>query len=159
MVSLLYLYGEPSYITNLGDTKISSRNQKWSESCSVVSNSLQPHGLYSSWNSLDQNTGVGIFPFSRGSSQPRDWTPRCPTLQADSLPAEPQGKPKNTGVGYLIPCPADLPDPGIKLESPALQADSLPTELSEKHSESCSIISDSLWHHGLYSPWNSPGQN
>ena len=30
-----------------------------SESCSVVSNSLRPHGLYSSWNSPDQNTGVG----------------------------------------------------------------------------------------------------
>ena len=27
--------------------------------------------------------------------------PRSPTLQADSSPAEPQGKPKNTGVGSL----------------------------------------------------------
>ena len=27
--------------------------------------------------------------------------PRSPTLQVDSLPAEPQGKPKNTGVGSL----------------------------------------------------------
>ena len=27
--------------------------------------------------------------------------PRSPTLQADSLPAEPQGKPKKTGVGSL----------------------------------------------------------
>ena len=27
--------------------------------------------------------------------------PRSPTWQADSLPAEPQGKPKNTGVGTL----------------------------------------------------------
>src|SRR5574337_392253 len=27
--------------------------------------------------------------------------PRSPELQADSLPAEPQGKPKNTGVGSL----------------------------------------------------------
>ena len=27
--------------------------------------------------------------------------PRFPALQADSLPAEPQGKPKNTGVGRL----------------------------------------------------------
>ena len=26
---------------------------------------------------------------------------RCPALQVDSLPAEPQGKPKNTGVGSL----------------------------------------------------------
>ena len=32
---------------------------KWSESCSVVFNSLWPHGLYSPWNSLGQNTGVG----------------------------------------------------------------------------------------------------
>ena len=28
-------------------------------------------------------------------------TPGSPALQADSLPAEPQGKPKNTGVGSL----------------------------------------------------------
>ena len=27
--------------------------------------------------------------------------PRCPTLQVDSLPAEPQGKSKNTGIGSL----------------------------------------------------------
>ena len=30
----------------------------WSEGCSVVSDSLQPRGLYSPWNSLGQNTGV-----------------------------------------------------------------------------------------------------
>ena len=37
------------------------------------------------------------FPFSRGS-----WIkPRSPTVRMDSLPAEPQGKPKNTGVGGL----------------------------------------------------------
>ena len=40
------------------------------------------------------------FPFPRGSSQPRDRT-RSPVLQTDSLPAEPPGKPKNTGVGHL----------------------------------------------------------
>ena len=40
--------------------------------------------------------------------------PRSPTMQADSLPAESQGKPKNTGVGSLsIPSTVDLPDPGI----------------------------------------------
>ena len=32
---------------------------EWIESCSVVSNSLQPHGLYGPWNSPGQNTGVG----------------------------------------------------------------------------------------------------
>ena len=42
---------------------------KWNESCSVVSSSLWPHGLYSPWNSPGWNTGVsslslfqGIFP-------------------------------------------------------------------------------------------------
>ena len=43
-------------------------------SCSAMSDSLQPHGLHSPWNSPDQNTGVGRFPFSMGSSQPRDPT-------------------------------------------------------------------------------------
>ena len=55
--------------------------------------------------------------------------PRSPTLQADSLPAEPQGKPKNTGVGSLLLLPGDLPDLGTEPGSPALQADSLPLEL------------------------------
>ena len=36
-------------------------------------------------------------PFSRGSFQPRDWT-QVSCITADSLPAEPTGKPKNTGV-------------------------------------------------------------
>ena len=40
------------------------------------------------------------FPFSRGSSN-SGIEPRSPTWQADSLPAEPQGKPNNTGVGSL----------------------------------------------------------
>ena len=40
------------------------------------------------------------FPFSRGSSQP-GIKPKSPTLRADSLPAESQGKPRDTGVGSL----------------------------------------------------------
>ena len=43
-----------------------------------------------------------VFPFSRRSSNP-GIEPRSPALQADSLPAEPQGKPKNTRVGSLSP--------------------------------------------------------
>ena len=42
------------------------------ESHSIMSDSLQPHGLYNPWNSPGQNTGA--FPFSRESSQPRDLT-------------------------------------------------------------------------------------
>ena len=40
------------------------------------------------------------IPFSRGSSQPRDRTQVSP-IEGGFLPAEPQGKPKNTGVGSL----------------------------------------------------------
>ena len=37
-----------------------------SESRSFVSDSLRPHGLYSPWNSLGQNTGVGSFSLLQG---------------------------------------------------------------------------------------------
>ena len=43
------------------------------------------------------------FPFSKGSSQPRDRT-QFFIWQVNSLPAEPQGKPKFTGVGSLSLC-------------------------------------------------------
>ena len=36
------------------------------ESCSVVSNSLRPHGLYSPWNFLGQNTGMGNLSLLQG---------------------------------------------------------------------------------------------
>ena len=70
------------------------------------------------------------FPFSRDLPNP-GIEPRSPALQADSLPAEPPEKPKNTGVGAL-PSPKYLPNPGIELGSSTLQADSLPT-IIQKH--------------------------
>ena len=39
-----------------------------------MSDPLQPHGLYSPWNSPGQNTVWVAFPFSRGPSQPRNRT-------------------------------------------------------------------------------------
>ena len=45
-----------------------------SESRSVMSDSLRSHGLYSPWNSLGQNTGVGSLSLFQGSSEPRDRT-------------------------------------------------------------------------------------
>ena len=41
------------------------------------------------------------LPFSRRSSQPSD-RPSFPALQSDSLAAEPQGKPRNIGVGIPV---------------------------------------------------------
>ena len=44
-------------------------------SCSVVSNSLRPHGLYSPWNSPGQNTGVGSLTLLQGifPTQESNW--------------------------------------------------------------------------------------
>ena len=52
-----------------------------------------------------------------------------PTLQADSLPAQPPGKPKNAGVGSLSLLQGIFPTQEIEPGSPASQADSIPTEL------------------------------
>ena len=64
------------------------------------SDSLQPHGLYSPWNFPGQNTGASSFPSPRDRPNP-GIEPRSPSLQVDSLSAEPPGKPKDTGVGNL----------------------------------------------------------
>ena len=74
------------------------------ESHSVVSDSLQPHGLYNSWNSPGQNTGVGNLSEDRPNPGIK---PRSPELQVDSLPSEPQRKPPYLQflVGALPPHP------------------------------------------------------
>ena len=67
-------------------------------SCSVVSNSLRPHGLQPT--RLPPSIGILqarilewiTISFSRGSSQPRREA-RAPTLQVGSLPSEPPEKP------------------------------------------------------------------
>ena len=77
--------------------KINDNSEIESNSHSVVSESLLPHGLYSPWNPSGQNTGVGSPSllqgiFSTQGSNP-GIKPRSPVFQADSLPADPQGKP------------------------------------------------------------------
>ena len=49
-----------------------------------------------------------------------------------------------------------IEEPG-RLQSVGLQRDT--TERLTRASESRSLVSESLRPHGLYSPWNSPGQN
>ena len=89
---------------------------------------LRHHGLSMEFSRPEYWSGQ---PFPSPGNLPNPAIePRSPALQADSLPAEPQGKPKNTGVGEPFPSPVDLPHPGPKLGSPALQVDSLPAELS-----------------------------
>ena len=72
-----------------------------SESRSVVSDSLQPHGLYSPWNSPGQDTGVGSLSLLQGNLPNPGIEPRSSALQADSLPTELSGKPHMV-LGKLI---------------------------------------------------------
>ena len=69
----LYLLQMPLlFITLIIFTHLTSCNpslKSWkceNESCSVVSDSLQPQGLYSPWNSPGQNTGVGGLSLLQG---------------------------------------------------------------------------------------------
>ena len=50
----------------------------FSESCSFVSDSLQPHGLCSSWNSPGQNIGVGSLSILQGILSTQGSNPDLP---------------------------------------------------------------------------------
>ena len=166
--------------------------QKESESHSVMSNSLQSHGLYPSrllcpWDSPGQNTGVGShslfqgifptqglnpdflhcrqilshlshqgspqilewldYPFSRGSSQPRNWT----------------GVSCLVGIFFTSWATREAQRAccfPIRELNPSLSHDrqGYSTTLLRGW-QSCSVVSNCLWPRELYSPWNSPDQN
>ena len=105
-----------------------------SESPSVMSGSLPPHGLYSPWTSPGQNTGVGSLSLLQGIFQTQGLNsglPHCGWILHQLSHRETQ----EYWSGQLLSSPEDLPNPGIKPGSPALQVDSLPNELSGKPRE------------------------
>ena len=72
---------------------------------SVVSDSLQPHGLLSATCQALLSMGLSSQGYWSGlpcpppGALPNPWIePRSPTLQVESLLSEPPGVPKNTGV-------------------------------------------------------------
>ena len=71
------------------------------------------------------------LPFSRGSSQPKDWT-QVSHIAGRFFTVWATRGAQEYWSGWSIPSPGDPPDPGIKPGSPALQADSLPAELPGK---------------------------
>ena len=103
--------GEPGGLPSMGSHRV---GHDWSDlaaaaaarSCSIVSDSLRPHG---------PSPARLLYP--RGFSKQEYWSglpcpppgdlsnpgikPRSPALQEDSLPSELPEKPKNTGVGRL----------------------------------------------------------
>ena len=109
-----------------------------------------------SMDSPGQNTGVGSLSLLQGIFPTQGSNRGLLHCRRISLPAEPPGKPKNTGGGslsllhwiFLSKCDG-LRGWGILEEDWAMRVES----------ESRSVVSDSLWPQGLYSPWNSPGPN
>ena len=81
--------------------------KKWSESCSGVSDSLRPHRLYSPWNSLGHNSGVGSLSLLPGIFPTQRSNPGLLHCRQHALPSEPPGK-------------SLVPEPEIKPLSPAL---------------------------------------
>ena len=102
-----------------------SESENKSASGSFMSYSLGPNELYGSWNFPCKNTGVVAFPFSRGSSQPRDRT-QVSFIAGRFFTSWATREAQEYWSGYPIPSSVDLPDPGIEPGSPALQVDSLP---------------------------------
>ena len=107
-------------------------------SCSVVYNSLQPHGLYLAgllclWGFSRQEYWSGLPCPPPGDLPNPGIKPRSPALQEDSLPYELPGNPMNTGMGsqsllYGIFLTQELNQSQWK-------EDSLPAELPEKSNE------------------------
>ena len=75
-------------------------------SVSVMSDSLWPHGLqparlFCPWGFSRQEYWSGLPRHPPGDLSNPGMEPMSPTLQADSLPSEPPGKPKNARRGSL----------------------------------------------------------
>ena len=109
-----------------------THSESESERRSVMSDSLRPRGLYSPWNSLGQNTGMGSLSLLQGIFLTQGLNPGLPHCSQILYQLSHKGSPRILEwVAY--PFSRHLPDSGIELGSPALR-----TELSGKpktHSE------------------------
>ena len=99
-----------------------------SESHSVMSNPLRPHGLYSPWNSPGQNTGVGSLSLLQGIFSTQGSNPGLPHCKWTLYQLSHQGSPSIL-EWVASSFSSRSSQPGIEPGSPALQADSLPAEL------------------------------
>ena len=106
---------------------------KWSESCSVISDFLRPHGLYGPWNSLGQNIGLGILSLLQGIFPTQGLNPGLPGLphcRQILYQLSYKWSPRILEwVAYPFCSGSSQPRNRNQPGSPTLQADSLWTEL------------------------------
>ena len=108
--------------------------------CLAMSDYLQPHGLHPTrllcpWGFSRQEYWSGLPCPPPGDLPNPGIDPRSPALQVASLPSEPPGKPKNTGVGSL-----------------SLLQGIFPTQELNRHLLNCKQILYQLSYQ-----WNNPG--
>ena len=142
----------------------------WSESRSVVSDFLQPHGLYSPWNSPGQNTGVGSLSLLQGifpTQGPNPGFPHCrQTLyqlghkgspaQLTQVFVECQLISESTQEGLSQKDPPDPAQPELCLLNyqavprAELKADSWDPQFYWSRGERCQCMSHQTWSSPLY---------
>ena len=83
---------------------------KESESHSVVSNSLWPHELYSTWNYPGQKTGMGSLSFLQVIFPTQGLNPGLPQCRQILYQLSHQGNPSFFGL-YQLNCPEGLWNP------------------------------------------------
>ena len=85
------------------------------QSCTTLCNPMDcsPPGSSIHGGSLGKNNGVGCCDLLQVRLPKPGIEPRSPTLQADSLPSEPPGKPKDTGVDSLFLLQGIFPTQGL----------------------------------------------
>ena len=102
-----------------------------SESCSVVSDSLWPYGLYSPWTSRGQDNGVGSLSLLHGIFPTQGSNPGLPHCRWIIHQLSHKGSPRILKWA-AYPFSRGSAWPGIEPGFPELQEDSLPTETQGK---------------------------
>ena len=102
-----------------------------SESHSVVSDYLRPHGLYNAWDSPGHNTGVGNCSLIQGIFRTPGSNPGLPHCRQILYQLSHHRSPRIL-EWVVYPFSRGSSWPRIELGSPALQADSLSDELPGK---------------------------
>ena len=81
---------------NIWATREAQKTVCESECHSVMSDSLQPHGLYSPWNSPSQNTGVGSLSLLQGISLTQGSNTGLPHCRRILYQLSHKGSPENS---------------------------------------------------------------
>ena len=118
-------------------SSIPAMKVKVSQSRSVVSDSLRPHGLHSPWNSPGQNAGVGSLSLLQGIFPTQGSNPGLPHYRWILYQLRRKGSPR---ILEWVAYPS--PSPGIKPGSPALQA--ILNQLSYEESPTPAVSSKNI---------------